>query len=89
MKSWHISRMFTPVSLNCVKEREVRVFSDASEKAISAVVYVRTTSDSADVHVGFVIGKSKIAPLQMTDTFCMSAIVFLNMLIFNTLGSLI
>ena len=62
--------MFTPVFLSCVKEKEKHVFSDALEKAISAVMYVRTISDSGDVHVGFVIGKSKIhvAPLQTTVT---------------------
>nr|XP_034303840.1 uncharacterized protein LOC117681829 [Crassostrea gigas] len=58
--------MFTQISLSCSHMREIHVFSDASKKTISAVVYLCTISNSGDVHVGFVIGKSEIAPLQTT-----------------------
>lgn len=66
LEDLHIPRMFTQLSLSRTHMREIHIFSDASEKAISAVVYLRTISNSGDVHVGFVIGKSKIAPLQTT-----------------------
>ncbi|XP_062566124.1 uncharacterized protein LOC134228483 [Saccostrea cucullata] len=66
LEGLHIPRMFTPLSLSCADLKELHVFSDASEKAISAVVYLRTVSSSGDIQVGFIIGKSKIAPLQST-----------------------
>lgn len=66
LEDLHIPRMFTQISLSRSHLREIHLFSDAPEEAISAVVYLRTISNSGDVHVGFVIRKSKIAPLQTT-----------------------
>jgi hypothetical protein len=58
--------MYTSVSLNCATSSKIHVFSDASERAISAVVYLQTVNDVGEVNVGFVIGKSRIAPKQGT-----------------------
>ena len=57
-----IPRMFTPTSFDNAASKEVHIYSDASEKAISAVAYLKTISDTGDVHVGFLMGKSKVAP---------------------------
>jgi len=38
------------------------VFSDASVKAISAVCYLKVTNEQGHSEVGFVFGKSKLAP---------------------------
>lgn len=40
----------------------MHIYSDASEKAISAVAYLYTVSKQDEVDVGFVMGKSKVAP---------------------------
>lgn len=56
--------MLIPISLICVSEKEMHVFSDALEEARSAVVYVRWISELEDVHVGFVIGKSNMCMLH-------------------------
>lgn len=42
--------------------KELHVFSDASEKAIAAVVYLRTTYPDGKTEIGFVLGKAKLAP---------------------------
>lgn len=42
----------------------MHIYSDASEKAISAVAYLRTINDQVEMNVGFIIGKSKVAPLS-------------------------
>ncbi|XP_068210596.1 uncharacterized protein [Palaemon carinicauda] len=42
--------------------KELHVFSDASEKAIAAVSYLRTTDISGISSLGFVLGKAKVAP---------------------------
>ena len=43
-------------------KREVHVFSDASEKAISAVAYLKTTNRQGEEQVGFILGKTKVSP---------------------------
>jgi hypothetical protein len=59
-----IPRMYTPVSLSCATSSKIHVFSDVSERAISAVVYLQTVNNVGEVNVGFVIGKYRIAPKQ-------------------------
>ncbi|XP_061191617.1 uncharacterized protein LOC133199804 [Saccostrea echinata] len=64
LENLRIPRMYTPVSLSSASSSKVHVYSDASEKAISAVVYLQTIDDLGEVNIGFVIGKSRIAPKQ-------------------------
>ncbi|KAK3090823.1 hypothetical protein FSP39_014942 [Pinctada imbricata] len=66
LKSLHklaIPRMYTPTSFSQATERSVHILCDASEKAIAAVAYLKTVSESGDVHVGFIMGKSKVVPV--------------------------
>ena len=42
--------------------KELWVYSDASEQAISAVVYLRTLYQDGSSATGFLLGKSKVAP---------------------------
>ncbi|XP_061190615.1 uncharacterized protein LOC133198553 [Saccostrea echinata] len=44
--------------------KELHVYSDASEKAIAAVIYLRTTDSDGQCKVGFVLGKVKVAPMS-------------------------
>ena len=56
-----IPRTYTPFSLKESDRIDVHLFSDASEKAVSAVAYLKVWKGD-DVHVGFVLGKSKLSP---------------------------
>ena len=62
LEQLQIERPYTPVSLRSTKYRELCVFSDASTMAISAVAYLKTTDREGHINVGFVMGKSKLAP---------------------------
>ncbi|XP_061191762.1 uncharacterized protein LOC133200006 [Saccostrea echinata] len=44
--------------------KKLHVYSDASEKAIAAVVYLRTTDSDGQCKVGFMLGKAKVAPIS-------------------------
>ncbi|XP_060603719.1 uncharacterized protein LOC132756616 [Ruditapes philippinarum] len=57
-----IPRMFVAESLSRSNNPELHIFSDASEKAVSAVAYIRVCDKDNVKSVGFVMGKSKIAP---------------------------
>lgn len=61
LKDLAVPRMFLPSSFSVVKSKELLVFCDASEKAVSAVAYVK---DSSDYSIGFVMGNCKLAPLH-------------------------
>ena len=56
-----ISRGFYPNGFNPI-EQELHVFSDASEKAIGHVAYMRSINKEHQVHVAFVTASSKVAP---------------------------
>ncbi|XP_053577874.1 uncharacterized protein LOC128667035 [Bombina bombina] len=57
-----IPRPYVPVSLSSTVRKEVCVFSDASTVVIAAVAYLRVIDSSGQCHVGFIMGKSKLAP---------------------------
>lgn len=62
LEQLQIDRPYVAVSLRSAKHRELCVFSDASTMAISAVAYLKVTDMKGDSHIGFVMGKSKLAP---------------------------
>ncbi|XP_056017069.1 uncharacterized protein LOC125663253 [Ostrea edulis] len=59
-----IPRQYVPCSLQGSVRNELHVFCDASEKAIAAVAYLHVFNEENEHYVGFVIGKTKVAPLH-------------------------
>ena len=45
-------------------QAEVHSFSDARESGIGQVSYLRTVNSKGEVHVSFLIGKSRVAPIK-------------------------
>lgn len=62
LEELHIKRCYIPVSLASTQRKELCIFSDASTIAIGAVAYLRAADVEGHYHVGFVMGKSKLAP---------------------------
>ena len=55
-------RMFTTMSVSSSAKIAVYIFSDASEKAIAAVAYIKVWDKEGNTSVGFLLGKAKVAP---------------------------
>jgi hypothetical protein len=62
LKTLQIPRTYGSVLLSTARKKELHVFCDTSEKAISAVAYLRIIGET--ISVGFVLGKAKLAPPQ-------------------------
>ncbi|XP_068120871.1 uncharacterized protein [Hyperolius riggenbachi] len=62
LSSLKVARTYAPVPSTDVQDHTLCVFSDASVKAISAVAYLRTIDIKGQCHIGFVMGKAKLAP---------------------------
>lgn len=62
LEQLHIPRPYLPVSLLSTQQRELCVFCDTSTTAISTVAYIRAVDIEGHSHVGFCMGKSKLAP---------------------------
>ncbi len=57
-----VPRSYGPTSLSGAKFKELSVFSDASEKVIAAVAYLKTVDSDGNCHTGFITGKARVAP---------------------------
>ncbi|KAF3699655.1 hypothetical protein EXN66_Car015342 [Channa argus] len=64
LEKLQIPRQYIHTSLHTTLRRELCVFADASTLAVSAVAYLRAFDEEGQVHVGFCMGKSKLAPRQ-------------------------
>ncbi|XP_072516499.1 uncharacterized protein [Salminus brasiliensis] len=62
LKELHIPRTYSSFSLSSAQCTEVCIFSDASVKAIAAVAYLKVTDQDGHTEVGFLLGKTKLAP---------------------------
>ena len=62
LKKLQIPRSYFTVSFMEAPSKKVHVFCDASKNAIAAVAYLVTTAEDQTKLVGFLIGKTKVAP---------------------------
>ncbi|XP_056400056.1 uncharacterized protein LOC130294377 [Hyla sarda] len=58
----NVARPYAPVPSTEIQSQKLYIFSDASVKAIAAVAYIKTMDSKVQCHVGFVMGKTKLAP---------------------------
>lgn len=62
-----VTRCMKPAHFGQVTSAQLHLFSDASESGYGCVSYLRLENANQEVHVSFVKGKSRVAPLkQMT-----------------------
>ena len=62
-----IPRCYKLEGFGRVVRNEIHAFSDASQDAIGAVVYLRQLNDRDEVNVSFVFGQFKVAPTKQTS----------------------
>ncbi|KAK7882975.1 hypothetical protein WMY93_029149 [Mugilogobius chulae] len=62
LRNLQVPRPYTVISPATAERKELCVYCDASTKAIAAVAYLKLTDNTGDIHAGFVMGKSKLAP---------------------------
>ncbi len=63
LESLRIPRVFVPGGLHGMTI-QVHIFCDAGEAAYGAVSYLRAVDPSGNIHVSFLLGKSRLAPLK-------------------------
>ena len=59
-----LNRCIKPPGFGTPLQTEVHSFSDASESGIGQVSYLRVVNANGDVHVSFLMAKSRVAPIK-------------------------
>ena len=58
-----IPRCYAPASADSPTSiRDLHIFCDASERAYGSVAYLRTEDDQGEIHVAFILARSRVAP---------------------------
>ena len=67
MAEFKVDRCIKPKNFGQITHSQLHHFSDASESGYGTVSYLRLENGNGEVHVSFMMGKSRVAPLkQMT-----------------------
>ena len=64
LRHLHVDRCLKPAQFGYLTNVELHHFSDASSLGYGQCSYIRSTDDNGKVHVAFLMGKSKVAPLR-------------------------
>ncbi|XP_051792766.1 uncharacterized protein LOC127530319 [Acanthochromis polyacanthus] len=62
LQDFRMPRAYARTTLSTARRKELHFFSDASVRAIAAVGYLKVIDSNGKCHVGFVLGKAKLAP---------------------------
>lgn len=64
VENFQINRCFKPQDFGQITSAQMHHFSDASETAYGTVTYIKFQNDNNIVHITFLIGKARVAPLK-------------------------
>ncbi|XP_049276082.1 uncharacterized protein LOC125760265 [Rhipicephalus sanguineus] len=64
LESLQIRRPYAPISVSEAERKEIHIFCDASTQVVAAVADLKVTDNTGRHHVGFLMGKVKLAPLD-------------------------
>ena len=64
LEEFEVERCVVPVDFGTVKSHQLHHFCDASFYAYGTVSYLRSVNEDGKIHCAFVLGKSKLAPLN-------------------------
>ena len=62
-----VPRCYYPLGFGTIVRREIHTFSDASEDATGAAVYLRQVDNRGENCTALVFGQSRVAPVQITS----------------------
>ena len=65
LEKLEIQRCVKPPNFRELKSAEIHSFADASQFAVGQVSYLRLVNEDAQVHVSFLMGKARVAPLKL------------------------
>lgn len=66
LTSIQLRRCYTPPSVcQTAVSRQLHVFCDASERVYGAVAYLRTNDISGNIHISFIMARSRVAPKRL------------------------
>ena len=63
-----MNRSLKPSCFGNAVYNELHHFSDASEQGYGAVSYLRMINENGDIYCSFVLGKSRVTPLNTAKT---------------------
>ena len=66
LENFRVARCVKPDGIGMSTQAELHHFSDASDHAYGTVSYLRLTEGKHTVHVAFMLGKARVAPLKQT-----------------------
>lgn len=66
LTDFSVSRAIKPDNYGSIDTAQLHHFSDASESGYGTVSYLRLTNEKGHVHIAFMLGKSRVAPLKQT-----------------------
>ena len=59
-----VARCYYPSESGTITQRQLHVFSDASEKGYGVAAYLRATDEEGRVHTALVLGKARVSPAK-------------------------
>ena len=65
LSRFHVQRCLKPLDFGPPVHAQLHHFSDASEVGYGTVTYLRMENGEDDIHVSFLLGKSRVTPLKL------------------------